>query len=173
MFDGGVYREIDDQPEHMFRALGMVFVAALTFGAGVWSYFRSGARPEEMTELNLVLFVGISTIMMGWVVWTFFAWMLGTKLFGGTAGYRVLLRSIGLSYLPVCVWLFVNVPVAGEILSLAGHFWLLAAGITAIKYTEDFAWWKAIVAGSFGWAWALVMMPIFLVLGPAFESISS
>ena len=173
LFDGSVYRELDEQPEHMFRALGMVFIAALAFGAGIWSYFRQGARPDELMELNLVLFVGIATIIMGWVVWTGFAWMLGTKLFGGDAGYRVLLRAMGLSYLPICVWLFVNVPYGGAFLSLASHLWLLSAGITAIKYTEDFAWWKAIISGAIGWVWALVMMPLFLVLAPAFDAVSS
>ena len=171
LFDGSVYSEIDEQPEHMFRALGMVFIAAIAFGAGVWSYFRNGADPEELLELNLVLFIGIATIVMGWVVWTLFAWMLGTKLFGGSASYRVLLRAMGLAYLPVCVWLVVNLPF-GPFISISSHFWLLIAGIEAIKHIQAFAWWKAVIAGTIGWFWALVMMPIFLVLAPAVNSLS-
>ena len=167
LFDGSVYSELDDQPEHMFRALGMVLVAALAFGAGVWSVFREGAKPDELMELNLVLFVGIATIVMGWVVWTGFAWMLGTKLFNGNAGYRALLRAMGLSYLPICIWLLANMPFGGPVLSLGSHIWLLGTGITAIKYTQEFAWWKAIISGAIGWFWALVVMPLFLVQGPA------
>lgn len=172
LLDGSLFGEIDERPEHMFRALGMVFIAALAFGAGVWSQLPSGTEPERLFGLNLVLFVGIATIITGWIVWTAFAWMLGTKLFGGRAGYRVLLRALGLSYLPICAWLLLNVPLVGGPLSLVSHFWLLGAGITAIKYTEDFAWWKAVVSGTIGWVWALVMMPLFLVLAPAFDAVS-
>ena len=173
LFDGSVYGEIDDQPEHMFRALGMVFIAAIAFGAGVWSFFRQDAQPEELMDLNLVLFLGISTIMMGWIVWTGFAWALGTKLFGGTAGYRVLLRALGLTYLPICMWLMVNVTFGGTVLSFAGHIWILVAGITAIKHVENFAWWKAAISGAIGWFWALIMMPLFLVFLPAIEQFAA
>jgi len=173
LFDGSVYSEIDDKPEHMFRALGVVFISALCFGAGIWSYFREGAKPEEMTELNLVLFVGVSTIVMGWVIWTGFAWLLGTKFFGGTAGYRVLLRAMGLAYLPICLWLMVNVTLGGTFLSFSSHIWLLIGGIAAIKHTEAIAWWKAIISGSIGWFWSLIVIPYFLVFLPAFEQFPS
>lgn len=172
-FDGSVFSEIDEQPEHMFRALGMVFFAALAFGAGIWSVFRHDADTNKMMDLNLVLFVGMSTILMGWVMWTAFAWMLGTKLFGGKAGYRALLRALGLSYLPVCLWLLINLPAGGMLIGLVSHVWLLMAGVTAIKHTEDFAWWKAIITGTIGWVWALVVMPVFLVLAPALDAASS
>ena len=167
LFDRTVFREIGEDPQDMFRALGVVLVAAVAFGLGIRTFFDSGPSPGDLLETNLTMFIAMSTIVTGWAIWTALVWVLGTKLFGGKASYRGLLRALGLCYAPMVFWLFVNIPEIGPLLSMWAHIWVLAVGVLAVRQAQDIAWWKAGISASIGWLWALVLVPVFLVVPPA------
>ena len=167
LFDGTVFDEIGEEPEDMFRALGVVLVAAIAFGLGVRSVLDTGAGSDNGVEINLTMFIAISSIVTSWAIWSAMVWLLGTKLFQGKASYRGLLRALGICYGPVVFWLFLNVPIGGPLLSMFAHIWILMAGVVAVQRAQDFAWWKAVISASIGWLWALVLLPIFLVVPPA------
>ncbi len=162
-FDGAVFGEIGEQPQDMFRALGVVLVAAVGFGVGIRSLIDVTAAVENPIDTNLRMFVAMSTIITSWAVWTVLAWLLGSKLFRGRATYRGLLRALGLCYGPVVLWMFVNLPVGGPLLSMWAHVWTMMAGVLAVQRTQDFAWWKASMSTSIGWLWGLVIVPYVLV----------
>ena len=162
LFDQTVFRELDDQPEYMFRALRTVIISAVAFSLGIWSNATQNVTEERFVGLTLVFITGIATILMSWILWAAFAWILGSKFFGGSSGYRLLLRNLGLSYLPICAWLTLGFPYGGYLV-IVGHIWLLATGITAIKNAQEFAWWKSIIAGAIGWVWALILVPKYVL----------
>ena len=164
LFDGTVFAEIGEEPEDMFRALGVVLVAAIAFGLGIRSVIDVAPGGDNTIDPNLAMFVVISTIVTSWAVWSGMVWLLGTKLFGGKAGYRGLLRTLGICYGPMVFWLFLNIPAAGPLLSTAAHIWILAVGVLAVRQAQDIAWGKASISASIGWLWALVIVPTFLVL---------
>ena len=164
MFDGTVFGEIGEEPEHMFRALGTVLVAAVAFGLGIRTILDVSAGADNAIDINLRMFVAMSTILTGWAVWTGMVWLLGTKLFRGKAGYRGLLRTLGICYGPVVLWMFLNLPVGGPLLGMWAHVWNLGVGVLAVQRAQDIAWWKAGISASIGWLWGLVLVPAFLVL---------
>ena len=49
---------------------------------------------------------------------------------------------------------------------MLGAVWTLMAGVAAVKHIHDIAWWKAGVAAAVGWFWAIILMPLFLVILP-------
>ena len=162
-FDGSVFGEIGENPADMFRALGVVLVAAVAFGLGVRSFIGAGPATDDAVAINLTMFIAISSIVTSWAIWSGMVWILGTKLFGGKASYRGLLRALGICYGPVVFWLFLNIPSAGPLIGMWAHIWILGVGVLAVKRAQDFAWWKAGISASIGWLWALVLVPLFLV----------
>ena len=162
-FDGSVFSEIGEEPHDMFRALGVVLVAAIAFGLGVRSFIDAAPGANDALEINLTMFIAISTIVTGWAIWSAMVWLLGTKLFQGKAGFRGLLRALGICYGPAVFWLFLNIPSAGPLIGMWAHIWILGVGVLAVQRAQNFAWWKAGISASIGWLWALVLVPLFLV----------
>ena len=165
--DGTVFGEIGEEPQDMFRSLGVVMVAAIAFGLGVRSAFDGLPGAAEALEINLRMFVAISTVITSLAIWSGLVWILGTKLFQGKATYRAILRALGICYGPLVVWLFLNVPLGGTFVSMSSHIWVLMVGVLAVQRAQDIAWWKAGISASMGWLWALVIW--VLLLPPTFS----
>lgn len=161
VLDGRVFQEVKDRQEAMFSALGIVAVAGVALGLGVW--IEPGGRDsvgfDQDEALNLLF--GISTIVSGWFIWTGFAWLLGARLFQGDAGFRAIMRSVGICYSPM--WLAALAPWV-ELLLVVGGVWVLVAIVNALRNTLGIAWWQSVIAAIFGWLWGLVLM-VSLYLG--------
>ena len=166
ILDGGVYEEIREKQETAFSALGVVLVAGIAFGMGIWGLIRSPAQQGLDLDQNLYLILAVSSIFSSWVLWTVFVWLLGRLLFGGREGYRVSLRSLGVCYLPIAFWLMIGLPTVGAILFMLGAIWALASAVVAVKHIHDISWWKAGISTAVGWFWAIVLLPLFLVILP-------
>ena len=161
LLDGSIFQEVRDRQETTFSALGVVAAASVALGLGIWSGIREPGRVGFNIEENLVLLVVVSTVLSGWFLWTAFVWVLGIRLFQGPAGFRAALRSLGLCYAPM---LFSILAKPAPILVVVGVVWILLAGVVAVKHTLDLPWWKAAIAATVGWAWALVGFPVFMLL---------
>lgn len=162
VLDGRVFQEVKDRQEAMFSALGIVAVAGVALGLGVWSGLREPGAVGFVAQEILVLFVVISTIIFGWFLWTAFVWLLGARLFRGDAGFREIMRALGICYAPM--WLSL---LGGMLpyLIIVGAVWTLVSGVSSVRNTLGLAWWQAAIAALIGWAWALVGMPV-LMLSP-------
>ena len=161
-FDGGVYQDIGGEPESMFQALGIVISAALAFGLGVRSAPPQGLEGSE----TIVMLVAISTIMVGWVLWTSIAYWIGTRLLGGQADHRTLRRSVGIAYGPGVLMAMSGVPVVGPAFFSISLFWLLATVTVAVRETQRFGVVRALLCTIIGWFLALLLLP-FILLQPA------
>ncbi len=166
MFEGGVYDEIREKQETAFSALGVVLVAGIAFGMGIWTQTQDTAQQGFRIEESFNLLLAVSCIFTSWVVWTVFVWLLGARLFAGSEGYRTSLRALGICYLPLSLWLLIGVPSVGEVLFMLGAMWTLASAVVAVKNTHGIAWWKAGIAAGIGWFWAVIIIPMFLVVLP-------
>ena len=169
MFDGSLYEEIRDRQETAFSALGVVLVAGIAFGMGMWSLVRNPAQQGLDLDQNLYLILAVSSVFSSWVLWTVFVWLLGRVLFAGREGYRASLRSLGVCYLPLTLWLLIGAPAVGIALFMLGAVWTLAAGVVAVKNIHDIAWWKAGISGAVGWFWAIILMPGYLIILPVVQ----
>ena len=47
-----------------------------------------------------------------------------------------------------------------------GLGWPLVSATVAVKYGQDVAWWKAVIATVVGWFWGLVILPAWFVFVP-------
>lgn len=159
LLDGRVYKEIGDEPEAMFRALGVVVGVAIAFGLGIMSTPFQGLEDSP----GLVLAVAISTAMLSWLLWASVAYLIGTRVLGGQASHRMLLRALGIAYTPGILLVLVSVPVLGDSVRSVSLLWLLASGMVAVRETQGYGWLKALFPSVAGWFVAWLLLPtVFL-----------
>lgn len=165
LFDVRVYRNLTDDPQHMLIALGIVIISAVAFGLGVRNLpiVNFDDAPPAM-----VVLLAVSTRLTGWVVWAGIAYILGTLILRGNAGFRQILRSVGIASGPGVFALFFGVPQAGPIIFSVSLIWMFAAGLVAVKETQGFDWFRAFISSAVGWWVAFLVLPAFMlpIVGP-------
>lgn len=93
--------------------------------------------------------------VLAWLLWAGTTWLIGTRLFGGTASWGELLRTLGFARTPGL--LIVLAPVVGGIGFLV-QAWVLAAGVIAIRQALDFGTVRAVLTALVG------VLPYWFVL---------
>lgn len=161
LFDARAYGAVGDRPEAMFRSLAVVAAAGIALGIGIQGLTIEG-RNESPATLMLLAF---STAVIGWLLWTTVVYLLGTRLLGGKAGYRELMRSMGMVYGPGLLLAFIAVPAVGGTLRLVSLVWMLAAGTIAIREVQGWGTMRALGPAGIGWTLAHILLPA-IVLAP-------
>ena len=160
--DPKAYDGIGEQPEDMFRALGVVMVVGIAFSVGVRTL--PGIDFGNTPPLSAVL-VSLSTILMGWLVYTAIIYVLGTLVFRGKAGFRQILRTLGIAYGPGIVTFLGFLPAAGGFFFFIGLVWILPTALFAVKSVQGYDWVRTFITTAIGWVVALAILPGYLLLG--------
>jgi len=105
---------------------------------------------------------GIVMMVAGYYIWSYLAFYIGTKFFGGEADVGEVLRTFGYAYGPQVLSILMLIPCVGSIAALAGGIWSLVAGIIALREAMDFDTGKAILTGAIAW---IIMMVVFVGIG--------
>ncbi len=153
VLDGTVYRGLTEAPEHMLRALGVVFIVALAFGIGV----QNTLPVDDGGPRWLAVLIPASTTIIGWIVWSYTAFGISILL-GAHVSNRLLQRGIGLAHAPGVMLVFTGLPLTfglPEIVSFIYLFvtmgWMLLAAIVAVREIQGEGWAKAIIPAAVGW----------------------
>jgi hypothetical protein len=94
---------------------------------------------------------GVLVAVLGWLLWSGIAYFIGDKVFGGTATWGELLRTIGFAQSPGVLLILGIIPVLGGVVSMVVGIWMLVAGIIAIRQALDFGTGRAILTALLGW----------------------
>ena len=145
--DASLYEEVERDSGALTQAVMVVVISSICAGVGslIGSLFRGG--------LGLGLFGAISGIILaliGWLIWSFLTYIIGTKLLKGprtSADYGELLRTIGFSSAPGVFSVLNFIPFASLIVGL----WQLAAMVIAVRQALDFDTVKAVLTCVIGW----------------------
>lgn len=152
---GGLYHELTDEPEEIFYALAVVVLSGIALGAGI----QYAPLPKwEGAGVWLFVFFSVWARVVGWFLWAGIAYVVGTKAFGGQAGYRRLLRSIGLTYAPGVLAFFGGIPVVGPFLLGLSFLWIFPAALVAIRETQGLNWVQAIICAILGWSVSVFLL---------------
>jgi hypothetical protein len=118
-------------------------------------------------ESMSVFFAPIAQIV-GWLIWAGVTYLIGAKIFGGTATWGELLRTLGFAQSPGILYLVAVLPLIGWVIRLVVPLWMLWAGIVAIRQALDFSTGKAVLTAVIGWLAMLIPAAIvggFLAIG--------
>jgi hypothetical protein len=94
--------------------------------------------------------------LISWLVWAGITYIIGDKIFGGTATWGELLRTLGFAQAPRVLLVLGIIPVFGLLVWFAVAIWVLVAGIIAIRQALDFSTQKALLTALIGWAIVMV-----------------
>jgi hypothetical protein len=143
--DVATYEEVEHDTDATLQAAGVVAVAAVVQGlvspAGVIS--------------------GVVGALLGWLAYAGLTYFIGTRLFGGTATWGELLRTLGFAYTVALFSILALIPFLGILVGLAVFVWGIAAGVVAIRQALDVSTGQAIVTGLLGW---VAMFVVYMLL---------
>jgi hypothetical protein len=150
MLDIATYEEVEADTTATGQAAIVVAISAVCSAIGAWSL----GGPSIIGTL-----IGA---MLSWILWAGLTYIIGDKVFGGTATWGELLRTLGFAQSPRVLLLLGVIPIFGFLVWLAVAIWVLIAGIIAIRQALDFSTQKALLTALIGW---VVVMVVSALLG--------
>jgi hypothetical protein len=158
--DVTLYEEVEKDPTAISEAMMAVLLSSLAGGVG--SLGALGLRG---------LLVGLIGALVGWFIWAFLTYYIGTKLLPEPqtkADVGELLRTIGFSSSPGVIRVLGFIPFLGGIILFAASVWMLVAMVIAVRQALDYqSTWRAVGVCLIGW---IVQMLLGGVLFAAFGS---
>jgi len=128
--DVNLYEEVEADTNAMGQAMGVVILSSVA--AGIGTIGTAGLK-------GLVL--GTIVALVGWFVWSFLAYYIGTKLLPEPqtkADYGELLRTIGFSSSPGVLRFLGIIPMLGGIINFICSIWMLVAMVIAVRQALDY-----------------------------------
>lgn len=147
-----IYEEVEADTEATGQAAGVVAIAAVCAAIGGALQGAPG------------LLVGLVSVFLGWLIWAGITYLVGTYVFGGTATWGELLRTLGFAWAPGVFYLFGFIPLLGWLVRAVVSLWILAAGILAIRQALDFGTTRAVFTAIIGFFVYVVLAAVVGVL---------
>jgi hypothetical protein len=129
-----LYEEVEADTSATNQALLVVLLVAVATGIGN----AIGASIEGNSAALVGRLVGgILNGLIGWAVWSYVVYFVGTRFFGGTATYGEMLRTLGFAESPSVLMVFSFIPALGGILALVVGIWTLVSSFIATRQGLD------------------------------------
>jgi len=156
--DAGIYEEVEHDSEAMGQAVGVVLLSSVAAGIGSILYM----------DLATALVAGTVAALLGWLIWAFLTWLIGTKLLPEEqteADMGQLLRTIGFAASPGILRVLGIVPGIGGLLVLACDIWMLVAMVVGVRQALDYtSTWRAVGVCAIGFVVLIVLQGILLAM---------
>ena len=157
--DVHLYEEVEADKGAMGQAMGVVVLSSIAAGVGSISIGGLGG-----------ILIGTITALMGWYVWAYLTYFIGTKFFPEPqtkANHGELLRTIGFSSSPGLIRVLGIIPGLGGIVLFAASIWMLVAMIIAVRQALDYkSTLRAVGVCVIGWIiQTLILALLFSILG--------
>ena len=151
--DVNTYEEVEADTTATGQAAGVVVMVAVAQAIG-------SAEAGVMAAL-----IGGVAALVGWLIWAGLTYLIGAKLFDGTATWGELLRTLGFAQAPGLLYVLGLIPALGMLISLAVGIWILVAGVIAVRQALDFSTGKAIATVLIGWVVMMVAIAFVGMMG--------
>jgi len=161
--DVALYNEVEADLNATTQALTVVVISAIAAGIGG---AISGVMRGQPSLIVGGLLGGTVAALLGWAVWSFVMYFVGTRMFGGTATYGELLRTTGFATSPGVLRILSFIPVVGGIINLVVGIWMIITGFVAVREALDISTGSTIATIIVGIIAELIVFVIVgLVLG--------
>lgn len=151
--DVATYEEVEADSTATVQAIGVVLLSAVAAGIGEIGYGGRG------------LIVGLAASLIGWVIWAFLTWLIGTKFLPEAethADMGQLMRTIGFAASPGIIRALGWIPILGAVIEFVALIWMLVAMVVAVRQALDYKGiGRAILVCAIGW---IVNVIIFVSL---------
>ena len=159
--DVNLYEEVEADKSALGQAMAVVVISSVAAGLGMIS--QVGIKG---------IFVGAVTALIGWYIWAYLTYLIGTKLLPEPqtkADYGELLRTIGFSSAPGFIRVLGIIPVLGGIVFFVASVWMLVAMVIAVRQALDYSGTlRAVGVCAIGWVIQVALMGLVLSFMGAF-----
>ena len=164
LLDPNIYEEVEADKEAMGQAATVVILSSVAAGIGAIS----------TNGFAGLVFVTIAALI-GWLVWAFLTFYIGTKLLPEPqtkSDYGELLRTIGFASSPGLIRILGIIPWLGTIVFAIGGIWMLVAFVIAVRQALDYkSTLRAVGVCVIGWIIQLVViLLLYRLFGIPLES---
>jgi hypothetical protein len=160
--DATLYEEVEVDEQATTQALIVVLLAS--FCSGIGTAISRAITGSGSLAIGTGLFGGLVTSFITWLMWSFITYFVGTRIFGGTASFGELLRTIGFSDSPGVLLIFSFIPILGGLLSFGVWVWGLIAMVVAVRHALDFSTGNAILTCVVGWIASVILLVVIGIL---------
>ena len=156
-----LYEEVEADKSALGQAMGVVVLSSIAGGIGTPAGIGLGG-----------LVIGTIVALIGWYVWAFLTYLIGTKLLPEPqtkADVGELLRTIGFSSSPGLIRVLGIIPFLRGLVFLVAAVWMLVAMIIAVRQALDYqSTLRAVGVCVIGWiVQALLLALLFTFMGGA------
>jgi len=155
--DVSLYEEVEADKEAMGQAMTVIILSSVA--AGIGTIGTIGIKG---------LFLGTIAALVGWFIWAYLTYSIGTKLLAEPqtkADYGELLRTIGFSSSPGVLRFFGIIPMLGNIINLVCGIWMLVAMVIAVRQALDYkSTWRAVAVCIIGFIVQIFVLALFFQL---------
>lgn len=163
--DVNLYEEVEADKSSMRQAMGVVVLSSLA--AGIGSMSRGGGN----------LFLGTIVALVGWYVWAYLTYFIGTKLLSEPqtqADHGELLRTIGFSSSPGLIRVLGIIPGLFQLVFMVSGIWMLVAMVIAVRQALDYkSTLRAVGVCFIGWLIQAVLLAVLFSFAGGSKAISS
>ena len=157
--DVSLYEEVEADKGALGQSMGIVVLSSVA--AGLASISTAGF---------VGILIGTITALIGWYVWAYITYFIGTKLLAEPqtkADPGELLRTIGFSSSPGLIRVLGIIPGLRWIVFLIGEIWMLVAMVIAVRQALDYrSTARALGVCIIGWIiQAVILMLLFSIFG--------
>ena len=161
--DINLYEEVEADTGAMGQAMGVVILSSVA--AGIGTIGTSGIQG---------LIIGTAVALVGWFIWAFLTYYIGTKLLPEPqtqADYGELLRTIGFSSSPGVLRVLGIIPLLGMLINFICGIWMLVAMVIAVRQALDYkSTWRAVGVCLIGWVVQILLFAIIFGLFGGFSA---
>ena len=157
--DVNLYEEVEADTGAMRQAMGVVVLSSVAAGIGGIATGGLGG-----------ILMGTIAALIGWFVWAFLTYYIGTKFLPEPqtrADLGELLRTIGFSSSPGLIRILGIIPGFGGVVFLVASIWMLVAMVIAVRQALDYeSTLRAVGVCMIGWIiQTLIFVLLFFILG--------
>jgi len=156
--DVSLYEEVEADITATNQALMVVVLVAVAAGIGQ-AIAASTSGPGSPGIIGPVIGSVVSALL-GWAVWSYVVYFVGTRFMGGTATYGELLRTLGFAETPSILLILSFIPILGGLASLVALVWRLVAGFIATRQALDLDNMRTLIAILLGLVALVVVVTI-------------
>lgn len=136
-----LYEEVERDPSLDGEAFQVVLLVGAAAGIGA---FLGGLLGGSFVGGLVLGVIDVVLTVLLWYLWSGLVLLVGTRLFGGTADFGEVRRTIAYAYSPNVIQVLSFIPGLGGLLTFLGSIWALVLGVVAIRQAMDFGTGTAI-----------------------------
>ena len=143
------FQSLQNQPHSLLAALTIVFIAGFAQSLSqIVVLFVNQVRP-----LRFVLSLWISALffVIGYGFWALSTWVTLNTLFDGYLPFTAVVKTLGFSYAPLMLGIFVVIPYFGCAIFSLLSIWTLLAVVVGIDAITTLGRWESFGSVALGW----------------------